>query len=405
MTFEAELRKGTQAGTDGVCDLVSLIIHEGLRRGASDIHLEPAADGILVRFRLDGVLHPAVEANTEHAQNVVARLKVLAELLTYQTDIPQEGRIDRHKVNAPSDLRMSTFPTVRGEKAVIRLFDRDAETLQLSDLGYPAAIRAELEQQLQMPSGVVLLTGPAGSGKTTTIYGALKYILETTSAARNIVSVEDPVERVLAGVSQTEVRPAVGLTFARCLRSLMRQDPEVIVIGEVRDRETADIAIEAGLTGHLVISTIHSGSAPGVFVRLLEMGIEPYLAASSVNFVVAQRLVRKLCDSCKRKITTARQLLGLPSELLGQACEEQGCERCFGSGYHGRTVVAEALRMAEQVRRAILARSEKDRLTKLAVESGMIPLPRAAVDVAREGVTSPAEVRRVLGPGPMQNGE
>jgi len=323
---------------------------------------------------------------------------VLAELLTYQTDMPQEGRIDKEKVGASSDLRVSTFPTVHGEKAVIRLFDREAETIQLTDLGYADTIRMELERQLQMPAGVALLTGPAGSGKTTTIYAGLKYILKTTGNARNIVSVEDPVERVLDGITQTEVRPVAGLTFARCLRSLMRQDPEVIVIGEIRDEETAGIAIEAGLTGHLVISTIHSGAAAGVFTRLLEMNVEPYLIASSVRFVVAQRLVRKLCEQCRRVVDTEAELSGLPADLLGKAYQPVGCARCFGTGYHGRTVIAEALKTNEPIRKAILARADKDTLTNVATELGAKSLAEAAVDAVRGGITSPAEVRRVFGP-------
>lgn len=398
MTFASEFNAFAQAGPAAVCEFVDHIIREGLRRGASDIHIEPGAGRLLVRYRLDGVLHPPTEAAAEHAQNVVARVKVLAELLTYQTDVPQEGRIDRKKVGAPSDLRVSTFPTVHGEKAVIRLFDREAETLQLTDLGYPDPIRAELERQLQMPAGVVLLTGPAGSGKTTTIYAGVKHILQTTDHARNIVSVEDPVERVLDGVTQTEVRPVAGLTFARCLRSLMRQDPEVIVIGEIRDHETAGIAIEAGLTGHLVITTIHSGTAPGVFTRLLEMGVEPYLIASSVRFVLAQRLVRKLCPRCRRAVEREDDLAGLPATLLGKAYAPVGCDNCFGTGYRGRTVVAEALQNDAPVRKAVLARADKDTLTCAAVELGMTTLNDAALDAARMGVTSPAEVRRVLGP-------
>ena len=320
------------------------------------------------------------------------------ELLTYQTDVPQEGRIDRSKVDAPSDLRVSTFPTVHGEKAVIRLFDRGTAVLDLGELGYPDAIQSEFERQLAMPTGVLFLTGPAGSGKTTTIYAALRRILQATGGARNIVSVEDPVERVLKGVTQTEVRPAAGLTFARCLRSLMRQDPEVIVIGEVRDQETAGIAVEAGLTGHLVISTIHSGSAPGVFTRLLEMDVPPYLVASSVNFVVAQRLIRKLCPKCKRPVEELARLFGLPESYLGRACEPVGCEACFGTGYRGRTVIAEALRNEEPLRQAVLAQAERDRLDAVARDNGLCPLTRIAGDAVLRGVTSPAEMLRVLGP-------
>ena len=292
MSFEKRLNELAGGGAETIVELVDLMIGEGLRRGASDIHIEPAQGRVDLRYRLDGVLHPATRVPTGLGQNVVARVKVLADLLTYKTDVPQEGRIDRDKVDAPADLRVSTFPTVRGEKVVIRLFDPETQDVDLDALGYPEEILDEIKRQLRMPKGVILLTGPAGSGKTTTIYAGLRFILEQTGGAKNVVTVEDPVERMLDGVTQTQVHPATGLTFARCLRSLMRQDPEVIVIGEIRDKETAGIAIEAGLTGHLVISTIHSGTAAGVFTRLLEMDVAPHLLTSAVSFVVAQRLVR-----------------------------------------------------------------------------------------------------------------
>jgi len=398
MKFEARLRELADQQTDGICGLVDEILAEGIRRQASDIHMEPSETGLLLRYRLDGVLHPPLIVPTDLSQNVVARVKVLADLLTYRTDTPQEGRIDRDKVDAPSDLRVSTFPTVRGEKAVIRLFDPKTQNVQLNDLGYPDAVLEELERQLQMPKGVILLTGPAGSGKTTTIYAALQSILDASASAKNVVTVEDPVERMMNGVTQTQVHPATGLTFARCLRSLMRQDPEVIVIGEIRDRETAEIAVEAGLTGHLVISTIHSGTASGVFTRLLEMDIEPHLLTSALSLVVAQRLVRKLCTECRQPIQQDHDLLGLPTDLLGAARAPHGCAHCFDTGYDGRTVLAEALTTTEALRKAVLQRASTERLESVAVDQGMVPLGRRAMAAVRNGVTSPAEVRRVLGP-------
>ena len=391
MGFEHDVQALAAQGVDAVCELVDVVIQEGLRRQASDIHIEPGDGRLLVRFRLDGVLHPAVPVQTDLAGNVTARVKVLADLLTYQTNVPQEGRIRRDKVGAPVDLRVSTFPTVLGEKVVIRLFDPATQNVRLTDLGYPPDARQRLERQLGVPGGVVLLTGPAGSGKTTTIYAAVAHVLESTHGQKNVVSVEDPVERVIEGVSQTQVHPTTGLTFARCLRSLMRQDPEVIVIGEIRDRETADIAVEAGLTGHLVISTVHSGTAAGVFTRLLDMGIEPHLITSAVSLVVAQRLVRRLCDACKRPAEDAEQ-------RRKGAMEPVGCATCFGTGYSGRTVIVECLPMDEAVRRCVLDRSETAVIQRLAVEHGMAPISQAAADAVREGVTSPGEVRRVLGP-------
>lgn len=399
MDFESRLKELADGGAGKVVDWVAAAIGEGLRRGASDIHLEPSEGAIELRYRLDGVLHPAIRVPMKHAQNAIARVKVLANLLTYRTDVPQEGRIDREAVGAESDLRVSTFPTVRGEKAVIRLFDPETQDVGLDRLGYPAPLLDELKRQLQMPKGMILLTGPAGSGKTTTIYAGLRFILDQSGGAKNIVTVEDPVERMLRGVTQTQVHPATGLTFARCLRSMMRQDPEVIVVGEIRDRETGGIAVEAGLTGHLVISTIHSGTAAGVFTRLLEMQIEPHLLNSAVNFVVAQRLIRKLCAKCRRPISDEHKLLGLPESSLGTACAAAGCPACYGTGYSGRTVIVEALTPTDGVRRAVVERAATETIAGAARAEGMTPLAERAMQAARDAVTSPTELLRVMGPG------
>jgi type II secretory ATPase GspE/PulE/Tfp pilus assembly ATPase PilB-like protein len=398
MDLRERLTEFAALGIDGIIPLVTEVIQEGIRRGASDIHIEPAPESLLIRYRLDGVLHPAIEVPCPHAANAVSRVKVLADLLTYQSDVPQEGRINREKVGASTDLRVSTFPTVRGEKAVIRLFDPATHDVHLDQLGYPKAARLTLEHCLAMPKGVIFLTGPAGSGKTTTIYAALRFVLEQSGGARHVVTVEDPVERILLGVTQTQVHPPSGLTFARCLRSLMRQDPEVILVGEVRDQETAEIAVEAGLTGHLVISTIHSGTVAGVFSRLLDMKVPPHLIASSVSFVAAQRLVRKLCPACRRKAVEASELRGLAGDLLGSAYAAVGCDNCFDTGYFGRTVIVEALEMASPLHQKILARATSEEMESTAIAMRMLPLREAAVQAVREGVTSPDEVIRVLGP-------
>lgn len=395
MDFQHRMAELAAQGAEGVAALVDEIIREGLRRAASDIHIEPAPGGVQVRFRQDGVLLPAVEAATDRASNLIARIKVLADLLTYHTNVPQEGRIDRAKVNSPSDLRVSTFPTVHGEKAVLRLFDPTTQSVALGELGYAPALREQFESRLREPGGAILLTGPAGSGKTTTIYAAVQYILQASKGARNVVTIEDPVERILPGATQTQVHPASGLTFARCLRSMMRQDPEVIVVGEIRDGETAGIAIEASLTGHMVISTIHSGAACGVLTRLLEMGVEPYLLTSALSFAVAQRLVRLLCPDCRVEISSAQA--GLP-ELAGPIYESAGCEKCFGTGYRGRTIIAEALAMTPPMRRKVMERPTAEDLAEAAIVAGMVPLRQAALDRIRAGETSPSEMLRVLGP-------
>lgn len=398
MELRHRLTELAAKGVEGTVPLVEEILQEGIRRGASDIHIEPAPDAILVRYRLDGVLHPAIEVPCLNASNAVSRVKVLADLLTYQSDVPQEGRIDRAKLNSPTDLRVSTFPTVRGEKAVVRLFDPTTHDVRLEQLGYPKPIRIALEHALAMPKGVIFLTGPAGSGKTTTIYASLRHILEHSRGERHIVTVEDPVERIMPGITQTQVHPPSGLTFARCLRSLMRQDPEVILIGEVRDRETAEIAVEAGLTGHLVISTIHSGTVAGVYSRLLDMDVPPHLIASSVSFAAAQRLVRKLCPVCREKIAEMDDLRGLSRHLIGSAYKSKGCDACFETGYFGRTVIVEAFEMNSTFHQKILSTATSEAMEASAAALGMVPLRQAAIEAVRDGITSPDEVVRVLGP-------
>jgi type II secretory ATPase GspE/PulE/Tfp pilus assembly ATPase PilB-like protein len=257
-------------------------------------------------------------------------------------------------------------------------------------------VEKALEALLRRPQGVILLTGPAGSGKTTTIYAALRFIIQSSKAPKNIVSVEDPVECVVEGVSQTQIGPAAGLTFARALRSLMRQDPEVIVIGEIRDRETAEIAMDAGLTGHLVISTIHAGTACGVFTRLLDMGIEPYLLTSAVSAVLAERLVRVLCPECKRPAKSEEEFESLKAALGARAFVAGGCPACLGTGYKGRTPIVELLEMNELLRQAILSKSDTEELARRAKDAGMKTLLDDGIQKIKCGITTPAELRRVL---------
>lgn len=356
---------------------VDLVLGEATRRGASDVHFEPTPRGVEVRFRLDGVLQPAARLPGDMAPNLVARLKVLAELLTYRTDIPQEGSIRKEPARNGSEMRVSTFPTIHGEKAVVRVFDAGGQVLDLDQLGFRADLLEELRRLLEERTGALFFTGPSGSGKTTTIYACLRHLVRTGGAGRHIVSIEDPVEQVIDGVSQSQVRPGTEFDFARGLRSLLRQDPEVIVIGEVRDRETAGIAVEAALTGHLVISTLHAGSTCGVVSRLLEMGIEPYLLTSSLKAIFNQRLIRRVCPACRGG---------------GGACD-----RCAGTGYHGRVLLAEMLTLDEPLRQAILQRSDTAGLESVVARTGRATLFTAAGQALAANLTTVVEIERVLG--------
>ncbi len=351
-------------------EVVEAILDAALTAGASDVHFEPLERGLDVRLRLDGVLQDAAALPAELSAPVVARLKVLAGLATYRTDTPQDGRIPR----GDSDLRLSTYPTVRGEKAVVRLFARRAGEFRLDALCLPAEVLGALQMALSAREGLILFTGPAGSGKTTTIYAALQHVHATENAPRQIVSIEDPVECLLPGVTQTEINPPAGLTFANCLRSVLRQDPEVIAVGEIRDRETAELAVEAALTGHLVIATLHAGTAAGVFARLIEMGIEPSAVTSVTRLAVAQRLVRRLCPEC-----------------LGE-----GCAGCSGGGLKGRLPVAEALPLTPAVRAAVLKRADLAAVGRAAGESGLISLLERGRRMVEAGLTSHSEIERAL---------
>jgi general secretion pathway protein E len=369
-------------GPERISALVDLLLNEAVRRSASDVHFEPTHRNLEVRYRIDGVLQRVGSVRKELAPNLVARLKVLADLLTYRLDIPQEGRVPWNQYGV--DLRVSTFPTIHGEKAAVRIFEAAGETLDLEQLGLPADILKEWMALMQQRTGVLFLTGPSGSGKTTTIYACLRHLVQASGGSRNIVTIEDPVEQVLEGVSQSQARPGTEFDFARGLRSLLRQDPEVILIGEVRDPDTAGIAIEAALTGHLVFSTLHAGSACGVIGRLLEMGIETYLLTSGLKGILNQRLVRRLCSDCRRE--------------TAQGWEAVGCEKCLSTGYHGRFLLTELLVLDAPLRRAILSRADTGELETLAHQSGRPTLWTQADQVVKQGWTTIAEIERVLGP-------
>lgn len=375
--LQIQLDALARTGPERACRLVETVLGDAVGRAASDVHLEPTHSALEVRYRLDGVLHPVAALDRELAPNVVARLKVLAELLTYRVDVPQEGSI-REAAGGPGvEMRVSTFPTIHGEKVVVRLFDPTGRLLDLDDLGLVPELLGALTGLLRERTGAILLTGPSGSGKTTTIYACLRHLVRAGGRGRHIVTIEDPVEQVLEGVSQSQARPGTEFDFARGLRSLVRQDPEVIMIGEVRDPETAGIAVEAALTGHLVFSTLHAGSACGVVGRLLDMGVEPYLLTSGLRAILNQRLVRRRCP----------------------ACAARGCDQCAGTGYRGRLLLAELLTLDAPLRQAILARSDTATLEAVANRPGRQTLRAAAARAVADGLTTPHEIERVLGPG------
>lgn len=375
--WTARLAGALRSGPDGVVRAVDLVLAEADRLGASDVHFQPTARALDVRVRIDGVLRPLAALPREVAPNVVARLKVMAELLTYRTDVPQEGSVRPPAGSGGVERRVSTFPTVHGENAVVRVFDPSAGLLELNQLGLAADILAGLDGLLRGRSGVILLTGPSGSGKTTTIYACLRRLV-ADGPGRHVVTIEDPVERAVEGVSQSQARPGTEFDFARGLRSLLRQDPEVIMVGEVRDRETAAVAVEAALTGHLIFTTLHAGSACGVVGRLLEMGVEPYLLTAGVRGILNQRLLRRACE----------------------ACRGVGCDTCGGTGYRGRFLVAELLTPDAAFRQAVLRRADEDALEAVARGSGWRTIRAAADAAVAEGRTTAAEVERVFGPRP-----
>ena len=355
----------TEPGAVSVPEIVEQLIHRAEAAAASDIHLQMAPEGAVVSFRLDGLMTPATQFSADIADRVFGRLKFLAQLKTYQDSLPQDGRIDKHTVNARSDIRVATYPTVTGEKIVLRLFN-PGTTLGLAELEFPAEATAELQTFLRQTSGLLLLTGPAGSGKTTTIYACLRTLAGL--GGRHIITIEDPVEQVVPGVMQTEVNEARGLDFAKAARHLLRQDPQALVIGEIRDEETANIAVRAALTGHLVISTLHAGSCRGVLERLLVMCSDRSAIASATELVLNQRLVRKVC----------------------RACEGSGCATCLQTGYAGRVPLVEWLRVDNALRTQIRAHD-------LSAVNPRQTLEDSARLLLERGVTNQLEYRRIFG--------
>ncbi|MDB6037661.1 MAG: Type secretion system protein [Verrucomicrobiales bacterium] len=379
--------------------LVNCVIQDAVAAGASDIHLEPWENSIVVRIRLLGVLTELVHLPLDLMDKVSARLKVMANLITYVTELPQEGHVPANPDLAGVELRLSFFPTVRGEKIVIRIFDPRNRSFDLATLGFDGETLETFVKLLNRPTGLILLTGPTGSGKTTAIYSALYHLVQKHGLTISISTIEDPVEFHLPMVSQAQVNRAKDFTYAMGLRSLMRQDPQVIMVGEIRDAETAAIAVQAGLTGHLVISTTHSSSTAGIFARLINMEIEPFLLASSIIGVVGLRLIRKNCPYCAvpyEPESTALKVV--PEEYRAKASfrKGMGCEQCLQTGFGGRTALTEMLVVDEVLRDAILEKLPTRRLQEIAVNQGMQSLWTAGLERAISGESPLEEVLRVV---------
>jgi general secretion pathway protein E len=354
--------------------LVNVLLTQALRQGASDIHIEPYESRSAVRFRLDGTLHTVAEPHRGLHAAMLSRIKIMASLDIAEKRLPQDGRIALRLAGRQIDVRVATLPTGFGERVVLRLLDKEGGRLELAGLGMDEATLARVDRLIRAPHGIVLVTGPTGSGKTTTLYAALSRI---DGSGLNIMTVEDPVEYELEGISQTQVNAKIGMTFARALRSILRHDPDVIMIGEIRDLETAQIAVQASLTGHLVLATLHTNDAVGATTRLVDMGVEPYLLSSSLLGVLAQRLVRKICTACMKK----------------------GCTACSATGYSGRTGIYELFTVDEEAKRLIHTRAPEEALRAHALRSGMRPLREDAQRWVLSGVTSLEEAVRVTREG------
>ena len=371
---------------------VDVVLSAARKAGVSDIHFQPTGNGLELKYRVDGVLTPVALFPSQLAANIIARLKVLSGLLTYHTDRPQEGRLRLPKDDV--EMRVCTFPTLHGERMVVRLFGGMQRYQRLDDLGLPDDVLQPLRLLLAETSGAILVSGPAGSGKTTTVYACLREIARQGNGARSLVSLEDPIEVAVDGVAQSQVHPPAGLDLANGLRFLMRQDPEVIMVGEIRDRTTADTAFQASLTGHLLLSTFHAGSAAETVSRLLDLGIEPYVLRSGLLAILNQRLLRRLC-SCRTPTDDPDARLGL---AVQRVMTPRGCDKCKGTGYSGRFLLVEMLTLSRsELARAILAHSETVVIERLAAEAGISSRWQRACRAVEEGWTSPAEVRRVLG--------
>ncbi len=397
----AEIEKTTDLLEDTseapVIKFVNLMLSKAVRNRSSDIHIEPYQQDLNIRFRIDGLLYNTFNPPKRLHPSIVSRIKVMAGLNIAEKRVPQDGRIEIRVADKNIDIRVSTLPTVYGERVVLRLLDKSAKMFELHELGIPHGHLAEIRRLITLSHGIILVTGPTGSGKTTTLYAALS---EINTPEKNIITIEDPVEYQIAGIGQVHVNRKVGLTFANGLRTIVRQDPDVILVGEIRDMETAEIAIQAALTGHLVFSTLHTNDAASAVTRLIDMGIEPFLISSSVLAIIAQRLVRTVCPYCKQ-----------PSEINGEYMKElnfneddlrnasicigEGCNKCMGTGYFGRTGIYEIIKMSERLKKSILTTSDANKIKAIAVNEGMKTLRQDGADKVIKGISTTEEILRV----------
>lgn len=378
-----------------VIRFVNSLITQAYKERASDIHIEPFENELVVRYRIDGILYEVLRPPQNAAASINSRIKIMAGLNIAEKRLPQDGRFRVRIAAKDIDVRVSSLPTAFGERLVLRLLDKSSSVLALEDIGMKDDLLRRMEKMIASTHGVFLVTGPTGSGKTTTLYAALSRL---DRKQKNIITVEDPIEYQLSGVGQIQVNAKIDLTFANGLRSILRQDPDVIMVGEIRDQETAEIAIQSALTGHMVFSTLHTNDAAGGLTRLVEMGVEPFLAASSVVGILAQRLVRTICPHCRETYTPESSILERLNIDPGRGdtfYRGRGCEKCMDIGYRGRTGVYELLSINEKIRAAILANADAGSIRSMAIEHGMIPLRSAGLELARQGITTLEEVIRV----------
>ncbi|MDI6815571.1 MAG: GspE/PulE family protein [Actinomycetota bacterium] len=381
-----------------VIKLVNMIINKAVNERASDIHIEPHERDLRIRYRVDGVLHEVMRSPKHVQAGLISRVKIMAGLNIAENRIPQDGHCDLSVGGKVIDFRVATLPTIYGERVVLRILRKDSILLSLDDLGFLPESLGKFKAAFSKPYGAILVTGPTGSGKSTTLYGALNVI---NNSAKNIITVEDPVEYRLPGINQIQVSGKTGMTFSKGLRAILRASPDIVMVGEIRDRETAQIAIEAALTGHLVLSTLHTNDAPGAVSRLNEMGIAPFLTASAIHCVQAQRLARRLCSECKEEYTVAIDVLKrvqfpLDSDEPPALYRPKGCHKCNNTGYRGRVGVYEVMLLSDTIKRLCVERATADDIRRVAVDEGMKTLRQDGFDKVKLGTTSLEEILRVI---------